>query len=1173
MSAATRFCALPFAYNGRASLALVPPACFILTVSGPPGRVLACAGGLLAYCFDLARAPEATLVCIWATLGAVYVCLTFADVRLSAHAHGLPAAIAHAALVCLLGQTLFLLGTWATLQFKFLQLRAPRVVLAAERALFAGAPLNAGAVAAVWALGAGQERELSATPLALSAYLLLLYFTLSTPLVSSFYSRDVAATTRAPAHRPTAAQQHREAVVLEPSDASLHAASCVALPVGMYVCLHRRVFTALPWTGDVWRDDVSSLALLLATPQLAMCAFHRSALWWALPASSHAEFELPPCTAVFSLSALACALGFSGRVLLHGFRPFLAVQSPFDVLLVTLACVCVAAVAIIARAWGGPASAVADSGGAARLMESAASAAALMAAIAVGVPLWMLPAPMVAAAVSVHLWAALHARVQERNGGGPAARSTMVVGLMHYAIASVGGLATCGWFLNTHFMRLETPMGDTGVRMATLCVAVLVAAAVAAAIPGLLLFSTPVRGSGVGGLTPTASAMPTLGQSQRRASRATGSLVSICVVIHAVLMTWLESLMTFEDAQSGGTSGVYPVWLLSLTTATGIVLPLWLRSLRIIQPWAAGTAAWLAASRLILLALPSAGAAGVARTAHFLAASIAPLLLPARGGAPMGSVRAMCHVAVWLFTLFWARFLLFDLLFVVTQRTPSDALLTATACFLGGCFLAVLAPRCGRGALGHVARMAAVATLLAALLVVALRPPMPWKGNIGFWYDATHVPDPEPDDAAMYGASARSRQTAADCAPAWALILASSAAAAGSAVMPGAGMPSAGGTAPPAWGIVPQHKRQGSAQLSFLRPALAGAALGWYVATEFLPHATDGSDDITLAACCVAACAACGLLLSQVTSGRMTSGFGSWALLLIQSAAPPLALAHLHGAAINAALHGLEPPRLTANDIAGLRDATATLFALSAALNTAVAFAVRVRSGSTASRAKHPQHAADANISSVFTPFAAPQYGATHAPVRTAPMAASVGDACAMAAFALSCALNEAVSDHPEASLLLCAPLLLLLSPPAVSQPRAVGGAAPQYAALARVLWAVLSLKAAIVITTTAVRHASPYGGAPTVAWHALRDALCLVVTAPAWLAAVRFLRGPPPLGGFAGGSAHVMSALLAAPAQILAAVLTDVPAVRVLAIGALALALMQHSAITRRRAATARML
>ena len=40
--------------------------------------------------------------------------------------------------------------------------------------------------------------------------------------------------------------------------------------------------------------------------------------------------------------------------------------------------------------------------------------------------------------------------------------------------------------------------------------------------------------------------------------------------------------------------------------------------------------------------------------------------------------------------------------------------------------------------------------MIAGLLLVIIKPPLPWQGEVGFWYDQDHVPDREPDRDSMY---------------------------------------------------------------------------------------------------------------------------------------------------------------------------------------------------------------------------------------------------------------------------------------------------------------------------------------------------------------------------------------------------------------------------------------
>ena len=61
-----------------------------------------------------------------------------------------------------------------------------------------------------------------------------------------------------------------------------------------------------------------------------------------------------------------------------------------------------------------------------------------------------------------------------------------------------------------------------------------------------------------------------------------------------------------------------------------------------------------------------------------------------------------------------------------------------------------------------------VLLISTGLFLVTFRPPLPWKGEVGAWYDAEHVPDTEIDEARMYGA----RDTPHHGWPSWLLMLA-----------------------------------------------------------------------------------------------------------------------------------------------------------------------------------------------------------------------------------------------------------------------------------------------------------------------------------------------------------------------------------------------------------------
>lgn len=130
----TRFTPLSFAHNGRVALALLPSAALVASAAGSAGVGAATIGAMLTYLLDLLRWGEAALGCAWVTLTAVYLSLVFGA---GVHAERRPAFL-EVVMLLALGQTLFLIGVWATLQARFaaihtryaLRLRkfSPRVV-------------------------------------------------------------------------------------------------------------------------------------------------------------------------------------------------------------------------------------------------------------------------------------------------------------------------------------------------------------------------------------------------------------------------------------------------------------------------------------------------------------------------------------------------------------------------------------------------------------------------------------------------------------------------------------------------------------------------------------------------------------------------------------------------------------------------------------------------------------------------------------------------------------------------------------------------------------------------------------------------------------------------------------------------------------------------------------
>jgi hypothetical protein len=167
---------------------------------------------------------------VWATLVGVYLAmLTASDLFSSAR----PTSVS-ALLLVVNGQNLFLTGVWASLQFRWVQLSFPGMVLASERMLFACVPPVCGPIlgwAVVASVGAGPA------PFYLAGLLAGLYHAFSMPTPSSFRAPSAAAA--AGGHgRHGSTWGMDDSLILSPAEGAMHAAALVAVPAMTYVGTH-----------------------------------------------------------------------------------------------------------------------------------------------------------------------------------------------------------------------------------------------------------------------------------------------------------------------------------------------------------------------------------------------------------------------------------------------------------------------------------------------------------------------------------------------------------------------------------------------------------------------------------------------------------------------------------------------------------------------------------------------------------------------------------------------------------------------------------------------------------------------------------------------------------------------------------------------------------------------
>ena len=119
-SSRSRFSASSFAHNTRIALALAPCAAFLLDLGGAPVVATLTLGLMIAYILDSLNFKPGAFFGVWASLIAAQVAFFFSS-SLILTFNSIPLGLL-AALLC--AQTNFLIGAWASLQFKWVDYRA-----------------------------------------------------------------------------------------------------------------------------------------------------------------------------------------------------------------------------------------------------------------------------------------------------------------------------------------------------------------------------------------------------------------------------------------------------------------------------------------------------------------------------------------------------------------------------------------------------------------------------------------------------------------------------------------------------------------------------------------------------------------------------------------------------------------------------------------------------------------------------------------------------------------------------------------------------------------------------------------------------------------------------------------------------------------------------------------
>ncbi|KAI8526731.1 hypothetical protein RHMOL_Rhmol12G0018600 [Rhododendron molle] len=434
----SRFSPSSFVHNARIALALVPCAAFLLDLGGAPVLATLTLGLMIAYIIDsLNLHKSAPFMAVWFSLLAAQIAFFFTSSLLSsASFNSLPLSLL-ASFFC--AHTNFLIGVWASLQFKWIQIEYPHITLTLERLLFACAPLNASVLftfSTVSALGMAHA----------SYYFMLfsciLYWLFSIPRISSFKLKKEVGY--------HGGEVPDDNLILTQLESCVHTLSLLHLPLLFHIASnYSTMFSSAA--------SVCDLFLLFFIPFLVLLyASTRGALWWVTKNENNLRSIRVVNGAVALVVVVMC---LEVRVVFHSFGRYIQVPPPLSYLLVTVTMLGGAAAAgayalgMIADAF----SSVAFT--ALAVLVSAAGA------IVVGFPILFLPLPSVA--------------------GFYLARFFTKKSLPSYFAFVVLGSLMVIWFVLHNFWDLNIWMA--GMSLKSFCKLIVASVILAMAVPGLAL--------------------------------------------------------------------------------------------------------------------------------------------------------------------------------------------------------------------------------------------------------------------------------------------------------------------------------------------------------------------------------------------------------------------------------------------------------------------------------------------------------------------------------------------------------------------------------------------------------------------------------------------------------------------------------------------------------------
>ncbi|XP_042497404.1 uncharacterized protein LOC122076159 [Macadamia integrifolia] len=307
-----RFTPSSFLHNPRIAVALVPCAAFLLDLGGTPVVATLTLGLMIAYILDSLSFKSGSFFGVWFSLIAAQISFFFTSSLFTSFG-SVPLSI-FAAFLCAL--TNFLIGTWASLQFKWIQIENPSIVLALERLLFACVPILASSLF-TWA-------TVSAVGMNNAAYYFMIfscvfYWLFSIPRSSSFKSKQDSGY--------HGGEVPEETLILGPLESCIHTLNLLFLPLLFHIASHRAVVFSSA-------ASVCDLFLLFFIPFLfQLYASTRGALWW-VSKNAHHLHSIRVANGAVALIVVVVSLEI--RVVFHSFGRYIQLPPPLSYLLVTI---------------------------------------------------------------------------------------------------------------------------------------------------------------------------------------------------------------------------------------------------------------------------------------------------------------------------------------------------------------------------------------------------------------------------------------------------------------------------------------------------------------------------------------------------------------------------------------------------------------------------------------------------------------------------------------------------------------------------------------------------------------------------------------------------------------------------------------------------------------------